>query len=62
MSREYDMKDIAEKILALKDLAKKLKESSGGIQSIDRNVDRILSSIRLLELEIVEVEDILNEK
>jgi hypothetical protein len=50
-----------EKIHALKDLAMELKEISGGIPSIDQNVERILSSIRLIELGIVDIKEILTE-
>jgi len=31
-----------------------LKKVSGGIQAVDRNVDRILASIRMLEINISE--------
>ena len=55
MAQEYDIKAMAEKILALKQMAMELKEMSGGIQAIDRNVDRILASIRMLEINVVEV-------
>ena len=61
MTQEYDIKGIIEKILALKSIAMELKEISGGVPSIDRNVERILSSIRLLELDITDVSEILNE-
>ena len=61
MTQEYDINGIIEKILALKNIAMELKEISGGVPSIDRNVERILSSIRLLELDITDVSEILNE-
>ncbi|MBN2060825.1 MAG: hypothetical protein JW882_10470 [Deltaproteobacteria bacterium] len=58
--QEYDIKGMTEKVLALKGLAAELKEISGGIPSIDRNVERILSSLRLLELQIVDIKEMLN--
>lgn len=61
MTQEYDIKGIIEKILVLKKIAMELKEISGGVPSIDRNVERILSSIRLLELDIIDVNEILGE-
>ena len=61
MTQEYDIRGIIEKILALKNIAMELKRISGGVPSIERNVERILSSIRLLELDINDVSEILDE-
>ena len=61
MTKEYDINAIAEKILALKAITMDLKKISGGVPSIDRNAERILSSIRLLELDVTDVSEILNE-
>jgi hypothetical protein len=58
MAQEYDIKKIAEKIRALKRNAMELKEMSGGIQAVDRNVDRILASVRMLEISICDVVDV----
>ncbi len=55
MVKEYKMKDMAEKIQILKQTATELKRISGGIQAVDRNVDRILASIRMLEINISDV-------
>ena len=55
---EIDLKKIAKKIETLKREASELKEISGGIQAIDRNADRILASIRMLEINISDVADI----
>ena len=54
MAQEYDIKGMADKIQALKQTAIELKAMSGGIQAVDRNVDRILASIRMLEINVVE--------
>ena len=62
MAQEYDIEGITDKIQALKQTAIELKTMSGGIQAIDRNVDRILASIRVLELNIAEVANILYKK
>ena len=59
MAQEYDIKGMADRILALKQLAIELKTMSGGIQAVDRNVDRILGSIKMLEINVVEVATIL---
>ena len=59
MAQEYDIKEIADKILALRQQAAELKEMSGGIQAIDRNVDRILANVRMLELNISDIADVI---
>jgi len=53
--KEYKIEDIAEKIRLLKQTANELKRISGGIQAVDRNVDRILASIKMLEINISDV-------
>ena len=52
MVKEYKVGDMAEKIRILKETATGLKRISGGIQAVDRNVDRILASIKMLEIDI----------
>ncbi len=55
MAQEYDIKGMADRIRALKQIAIELKTMSGGIQAVDRNVDRILASVKMLEINVVEV-------
>jgi len=50
--KKYNIEDMAKKIELLKQTATELKRISGGIQAVDRNVDRILASIKMLELNI----------
>ena len=52
MAEEYKIGDMAEKIKILKETATELKRISGGIQAVDRNIDRILASIKMLEINI----------
>jgi hypothetical protein len=52
MAEKYKIEDMAEKIKALKDAATELKRTSGGIPAVDRNVDRILASIKMLEINV----------
>ena len=59
MSEEFDIKGMADKIRSLKRNAVELKEMSGGIQAVDRNVDRILASIRMLEINISDAVELL---
>jgi len=50
--QEYNIEDMAQKIETLKQTSTELKRISGGIQAVDRNVDRILASIKMLEINI----------
>lgn len=59
MAGEYKIEDIAEKIKLLKQTATELKRISGGIQAVDRNVDRILASIKMLEINISDLAGII---
>ena len=58
MVKEYKIGDMAEKIRLLKQTAIELKRISGGIQAVDRNVDRILASVKMLEINISDLADI----
>jgi hypothetical protein len=44
-----------EKIQTIKEAALELKEMSDGIQAVDRNVDRILASAKMLEINVSDV-------
>lgn len=59
MGQEYDIKGMAEKIQAIKEAATKLKRISGNIQAVDRNVDRILASVKMLEINISDIANII---
>jgi hypothetical protein len=56
--KEYKIGDMEEKIRLLKQMAIELKRISGGIQAVDRNVDRILASVKMLEINISDLADI----
>ena len=49
-----------EKIQAIKEAALALKEISGGIQAIDRNADRILTSAKMLEINVSDALEVLS--
>jgi hypothetical protein len=59
MGQEYDIKGMAEKIQAIKEKATELKRISGDIQAVDRNVDRILASVKMLEINISDIANII---
>jgi hypothetical protein len=59
MVQQYDIKSMVTKIKALRRNAETLKEISGGIQAVDRNADRILADVRMLEININDAADVL---
>ena len=50
--QEYDIKGMATKIKALRRNAEALKDISGGIPAVDKNADRILANVKMLEINI----------
>lgn len=44
-----------EKIQTIKKAALELREISGAIQAVDRNADRILASVKMLEINVSDV-------
>ena len=58
MAEDYNIKEMAEKIREIKEAATELKSISGGIQAVDRNADRILASVKMLEINISDIADI----
>lgn len=61
-SKNINMKKIAQKIASLKQEANEIKAMSGGIQAVDRNIDRILAGIKMLEINISDLVEILPDK
>lgn len=55
---EYDVPAMARKIKQIKEGIMELQEISGGIKAVERNTERMLASLRLLELDICDVADI----
>jgi prefoldin subunit 5 len=55
---KYKIENMTKKIQTLKQTATELKRISGGIQAVDRNVDRILASIKMLEINISDLSGI----
>ena len=58
MVEGYNVKEMAEKIQAIREAATGLQNISSGIQALDRNVDRILASVKMLEINISDIVDI----
>ena len=59
MAEEYNIKEMAEKISSIKQEANELKAMSGGNQAVDRNVNRILASVKMLEINISDLVNVL---
>ena len=55
------IKKMAEKISSIKQETNELKAMSGGIQAVDRNVDRILASIKMLEINISDLVEVVQD-
>ena len=53
-----DVKKLDTRIKAIKKAAQELKKISKGIQAIDRNTERILASVKMLEINISDLLDL----
>jgi hypothetical protein len=61
MAQEYDIKGMVAKIKALRKNAEDLKKISGGIPAVDKNADRILANVKMLEIDISDAAEILGK-
>jgi len=61
MNQKYDIKGMVTKIKALRKDAEALKKISGGIPAVDKNADRILANVRMLEININDAAEILSK-
>lgn len=50
-----ELKRLDVRIQAIKKAAEELKTLSGGIQAVDRNAERILASVKMLEINITDL-------
>jgi len=50
--------EMDELIRRMRQCAEELKEKDNGIQAVERNVDRILANIKMLELNISDVKEL----
>ena len=57
----HDVNDMAKQIEKIKKDTSELEEMADGIQCVDRNVERILASIKMLEINISDLVDIPNK-
>ena len=59
MNTEYDLKTLDEKIKLLRKTAEEIDKLGEGIEAVKRNVVRLLSSTKMLELNISDVRELL---
>ncbi len=62
MSTDIDkefLQELDKRIQIIQEAALELQELSGGIQAVYRNADRILASVKMLEINVTDVLDIL---
>ncbi len=62
MSMDKDrelLEQMDKRIQAIKEAALELQDLSGGLQAVYRNADRILASVKMLEINVTDVLDIL---
>ena len=55
---QRELTKINNRIRTIKRAAQELKELSDGIQAVERNADRILASVKMLEINISDVLDL----
>jgi hypothetical protein len=55
---DWNVEEMDGLIQRLRYTAEDLREKSGGIQAVDRNLDRILANVKMLELNISDVRDL----
>jgi hypothetical protein len=50
-----EMKKLDTRIKTIKKAAQELKTLSGGMQAVDRNAERILASVKMLEINVTDL-------
>ena len=58
MAQQTDIKAMAKTIESLRADAEALKQMGGGMPAVDRNADRILAHVKMLEIDINDVADL----
>ncbi len=53
------LQELDDRIQTIKEAALELQDLSGGIQAVYRNADRILASVKMLEINVSDVLDVM---
>ncbi|MCK4791726.1 MAG: hypothetical protein KAV87_48790 [Desulfobacteraceae bacterium] len=56
---DWKIDEMCELIKQIRHVVEELKEKSGPIQAVERNLDRILANIKMLELNVSDVKELL---
>jgi len=56
---EWNIDEIADLIERMRSVAEEMKSKAAGIEAVQRNLTRILANIRMLELNISDVKELL---
>jgi len=55
----WNIEELAERIQALRRIAEEIEEKGKGIETLERNVHRILTGVRMLEINIGDLMEVL---
>ncbi|MEE8414142.1 MAG: hypothetical protein V3R96_06280 [Dehalococcoidales bacterium] len=58
MQNKYPIDEMARKISSIKRAAVELRNLSEGIEAVDKNVERILASVKMLEINISDLTEL----
>ena len=56
---DWKIDEMCELIKQMRHVVEELKEKSGPIQAVERNLDRILANIKMLELNVSDVKELI---
>lgn len=59
MEDKYNIDKLDEKIRTLRKIAEEIKETGKGIETVKRNINRVLASTKMLEMNICDVKEFL---
>ena len=59
METKYDISKLDEKIRTLRKIAEEIKETGSGIEAVKRNINSVLASTKMLEINICDVKSFL---
>jgi hypothetical protein len=60
--KKSELIELDKKIQVIKRAAAELKKLSNGIQAVDRNADRVLASVKMLEINVSDVLDFVTDQ
>ena len=56
---KWNVEELADRIRQLRRIAEEIREKGEGIETLEKNVDRILAGVRMLEINIGDVKAVL---